>query len=144
MIGSIWSYVQSIIRSESRKAEILRFLLTGTTAVLIQYGFYLLFVTVLQLSPVLSTIISYIISFIANFFLSNLFTFHTNPTKKKFLSFAGSHIINLILQTVLVALFSHYLNSEIALLPAMAICVPCNFVLVRFALKSKYFQSKSH
>lgn len=120
-------------------AEGLRFVITGTIATLIQYGFYLLFLIVCDLSAAIATVISYGLSFVANYFMSNLFTFRTRPGRKNAVSFMVSHFLNLSLQTVLVAGFSQCIHPEYALLPAMAICVPCNFFLIRFALKSRYF-----
>lgn len=125
--------------SDNRKAEGIRFIITGSIATLIQYGCYLLFLMACGVSPVTSTITSYTISFIVNYFLSNKFTFRTQPKRKNALSFFCCHIINLGLQTAFVAIFSRLFNPEYALIPAMAICIPCNFLLVRFALKSKRF-----
>lgn len=131
--------LRSIRKSDSRVAEGLRFIITGVIATALQYAFYLLLLSVCGLKPTVSTVVSYLLSFVANYVLSNLFTFHTRPGKKNAMSFLASHMINLGLQTGLVAIFSRLINPAYALLPAMIICVPCNFFLVRFALKSKYF-----
>lgn len=131
--------VDIVGKSKTRKAEGLRFVITGIIATLFQYGLYLLFLSVCNLPAAISTIISYGLSFAANYFMSNWFTFRTHPNKKNAVSFFVSHVVNLCLQTCLVVLFSQYINSEYALLPAMVICVPCNFFLVRFSLKSKFF-----
>ena len=130
----------ALLITDVRGAEILRFCITGGIATLLQYLFYLMFVVAFAVQPEVSTVLSYGLSFIANFFLSNYFTFRTQPNKKKTVSFAVSHLINLGLQTLLVWVFCHVMPSQYALIPAMAICIPCNFVLVRFALKSKRFQ----
>ncbi|MBD5326633.1 MAG: GtrA family protein [Bacteroides sp.] len=137
---NIFDSLFRIKNSGSRKAEIIRFALVGGIATLLQYLFYLMFVVAFAVQPEVSTVLSYGLSFIANFFLSNYFTFRTQPNKKKTVSFAVSHLINLGLQTLLVWVFCHVMPSQYALIPAMAICIPCNFVLVRFALKSKRFQ----
>lgn len=126
----------SIRKSENHMAEIFRFIITGTIATAIQYGFYLLFIGVCNFTAILSTIISYCISFTANYFISNTFTFHTRPSRKNAVLFLLSHLINLGMQSLLVPIFSQHLTPAYALLPAMAICVPCNFILVRFSLKS--------
>lgn len=133
--------IQYIKDANNKKAEIIRFGVTGVIATCLQYGLYVLFVAILHLSAIVSTVLSYGLSFCANFFLSNFFTFRTSPNGKKAVSFTASHLINLGLQTGLVAIFSHFINPKYALLPAMAICIPCNFFLVRFALKSKLFES---
>lgn len=118
-------------------AEIKRFIIVGSLAVIIQYLSYLFFLTWLKLSAVYSTTISYLISFIINFLLSNKFTFHTNPNTLHTLFFTLSHLINITLQTLLVAMLTLKLNPKISILVAMIICIPTNFILVRLSLKAK-------
>ena len=130
----------SVISSKSKKAQIIRYVITGGFATFLQYAFYLLLVNLTSFAAYVATPVSYLVSLIFNFVLSNLFTFHTKPTKKKALAFVASHMINLGLQTVLVGFFSHLLNKNLALLPAMGICIPVNFILVRFSLTSKWTQ----
>lgn len=45
------------------------------------------------------------------------------------------------LQTGLVAIFKGLVGNTLALLPAMAICVPVNYLLVRYAFTNKHFRS---
>ena len=45
------------------------------------------------------------------------------------------------LQTGLVAIFKGIVGPTLALLPAMAICIPVNYLLVRFAFTSRLFTS---
>lgn len=134
--------IRQIRHSEKKKAEVIRYGITGALATLLQYVIYLMGLNLLGLSPTVSTIVSYGLSFIANFFLSNIFTFRTSPNKVKAVAFTLSHFINLGLQTILVSIFSKIIAPNYALLPAMALCIPCNFLLVRFALKSHRFQSR--
>lgn len=136
---NIGNLLKSISKSENRKAEGLRFVVTGTIATTIQYGFYLLFLSLPGFSAVISTMLSYGISFAVNYIASNLFTFRTRPSRKNAISFLCSHLINFVLQTTLVAFFSNIIRPEYALIPAMIICVPCNFFMVRYALKSHHF-----
>ena len=128
------------LNSDTKLGQILRFGLVGGLATLIQYGIYIIFVDVISIAAVPSTVISYVISFIANFFLSNYFTFHTKPNVKKGLGFALSHLINMGMQVGLVAIFKGIVGNTLALLPAFAICIPINFLLVRVALTHKRFQ----
>lgn len=134
--------LSKLINGESRLSEIIRFGLVGGFATVLQYGMYVVFADAVGLSAVLATMVSYAISFIFNFILSNLFTFHTRPNARKGFGFLVSHAINMGLQVGLVAIFNIFLDKTLALLPAMAICVPINYLLVRFALTSKRFQSK--
>ncbi len=43
------------------------------------------------------------------------------------------------MQTGLVAVFKGIVGPTLALLPALAICVPLNYFMVRFAFKSRHF-----
>lgn len=133
-----------LVTSDTRLGEIIRFGLVGGTATLIQYGMYVLFVNAVRVPAVPSTMISYGISFICNFLLSNYFTFHTRPNAVKGVGFALSHLINMGLQVGLVAIFKGLVGNTLALLPAMAICIPVNYLLVRFALTSKPMERLSH
>lgn len=130
-----------LVKGNSRLSEIIRFGIVGGTCTVLQYGVYVVFVEAVGVKPVLSTMISYAISFIANFFLSSFFTFHSTPNAKKGIGFALSHLVNMGMQVGLVAIFTHIVGQTLALLPAMAICIPCNYLMVRFAFTSRFFQS---
>lgn len=131
-----------MIKSRSKRAEGIRFVMVGGFATVLQYGIYVVFVHAVHVPPVVSTMISYAISFIANFFLSSYFTFRSDPNAKKGLAFTLSHLINMGLQTGFVAIFKGIVGPTLALLPAMVICVPINFFLVRYAFTAKIFQNK--
>lgn len=131
--------LKKLINSNSRFSEIVRFGIVGAIATVLQYGFYVLFVHVFMVKAVPSSMISYALSFIVNFYLSSYFTFHSQPNAKKGLGFTLSHLFNMGLQTGLVAIFQQIVGKTLALLPAMAICVPVNYLLVRFAFTSKLF-----
>ncbi len=134
--------LKKIINSDSRFAEIVRFGIVGGIATILQFGIYVIFVEVIHVKAVPSTIISYALSFIVNFFLSSYFTFHTRPNAKKGLGFTLSHLVNMGLQTGFVAIFQQVVGKTLALLPALAICIPVNYLLVRFAFTSKIFSGK--
>lgn len=131
---------EKLLKSNDSRSEAIRFVAVGGFATVLQYGMYVVFVNAVGTTAVVSTMISYAISFIANFFLSSYFTFHSNPNAKKGLAFTLSHFINMGMQTGLVAIFKGLVGPTLALLPALAICVPVNFFLVRFAFKAKVFQ----
>ncbi|MDE6335015.1 MAG: GtrA family protein [Muribaculaceae bacterium] len=137
--------LKQLINGEGRISEIMRFAMVGGVATVLQYGIYVVFVHAVFNGgkAVVATLISYAISFVANFFLSSYFTFHTRPSAKKGLGFTLSHLINMGLQTGLVAIFKGIVGPTLALLPALAICIPVNYFLVRFAFTSKIFKSRS-
>ena len=122
----------SFISRQSRISEIIRFCIVGGFATLLQYGIYVIFVDAVGVKAVASTIISYAISFIANYILTTLFTFRKKPSSSNILGFIGCHAINMGLQTGLVAIFKGITGDTLALLPALAICVPINYLMVRF------------
>ncbi len=114
--------------------EIIRFGIVGGAATAVHYAIYL--VLVRRLGPSVSYTIGYIISFCINFYLSNRFTFRTNPSLRKGLGFALSHLVNYILHISLLALFLHCgLSGKIAPLAVFAVVIPVNFILVRLSLK---------
>lgn len=137
--------LKQIIYGEGRLSEIVRFAMVGGLATVLQYGIYVVFVHAVFHGgkAVVATLISYAISFVANFFLSSYFTFHKRPNAKRGLGFTLSHLVNMGLQTGLVAIFKGIVGPTLALLPALAICIPVNYLLVRFAFTSRIFKSGS-
>lgn len=133
--------LKKLIFGQGRLSEIIRFGITGGLATVLQIIIYIVFVDAVHVPAVVSTMISYAISFIVNFFLSNYFTFHTRPTTVTTLGFILSHLINMGLQTGLVAIFKEILDPTLAILPALAICIPANYLMVRYALTNKRFQN---
>lgn len=131
--------LKNLIMNDDRRGEVIRFALVGGFCTVLQYGMYVVFYLAVGVPPVVSTIISYAISFVANFLLSSFFTFNSDPNAKKGLAFAASHLINMGMQTGFVAIFKGIVGGTLALLPALAICVPTNYFMVRYAFKSKRF-----
>lgn len=134
--------LKELINGDKRISEIIRFGLVGFFATALQYGIYVIFVNAVGVKAVPSTLISYAISFIANFFLSSYFTFHKKPDAKKGIGFTLSHLINMGLQTGFVAIFQQLIGKTLALLPALAICIPINYLLVRFVFTHDIFSRK--
>lgn len=135
--------LKKLITSDKRISEIIRFGMVGLFATALQYGIYVVFVEAVKVKAVPSTLISYSISFIANFFLSSYFTFHTRPDAKKGIGFTLSHLVNMGLQTGMVAVFQQIVGKTLALLPALGICIPVNYLLVRFVFTHDIFKSKT-
>ena len=110
------TYLKTIISS-----EFFRFVIVGVIATAIHYGVYLLLNQVIPANPAYAA--GYIISFLCNFFLSSRFTF-----RKK-----ASHLVNFLLHMLLLTLFLHLgIRESLAPIPVYCICVPVNFLLVRF------------
>lgn len=135
---------KQMINADNKRGEMLRFAMVGGFCTVLQYGMYVVFVHAVKVPAVVSTMISYGISFIANFILSSLFTFKKKATAGRGLGFTLSHLINMGLQTGLVAIFKGIVGKTLALLPALVICVPANYFMVRFAFRSKFFSRSWH
>ena len=114
--------------------EIVRFGIVGGVATLTQYGVYLLMLY--AVSPTLSNTIGYAVSFLFNFVASTRYTFKVKTNARHGAGFALSHLINYGLQIVMLHLFMALGFSEkLAPVPMFCVCVPINFLLVRFFLK---------
>ena len=133
---------KKLITGNSRISEIIRFGIVGFLATGLQYGLYVVFVNAVGVKAVPSTLISYSISFIANFLLSSYFTFQTRPDTQKGIGFTLSHLVNMGLQTGMVAIFQQIVGKTLALLPALGICIPVNYMLVRYVFTHDFMKNK--
>ena len=114
--------------------EVIRFAIVGGVATLIQYGVYL--VMLHWTSTWIANTIAYIVSFLFNFWGSTRFTFRVKANAKRGAGFAVSHIVNYIMQMATLTLFIWVgVPKQFAPIPMFVICVPANFLLVRFFLK---------
>ena len=121
-------------KSKTTALEAIRFCIVGALAVIIQYVCYRFLLKIC--APVASNTVSYIVSMSANFVLSSLFTFRVKPSAKRLAGFLFSHAINYSLQTAILSAFLYLgMSKKIAPIPVYALCVPTNFLLVRFFLK---------
>ena len=116
--------------------EVLRFGVVGVLATRIQYAVY--WVLIHWLNPSLSMTIGYIISFAFNFLASTRYTFRVKANARRGAGFALSHGVNWLLQMLTLNLFLWLgVSKQWAPIPMFCICVPVNFLLVRFFLKRK-------
>ena len=125
--------------------EILRFGIVGVLATLLQYAIYrgLIFFIPADATParaqVLSSVcmtIGYGISFVFNFFASTRFTFKVEANARRGAGFAFSHAVNYLMQMATLNFFLWIgLSKAWAPVAMFCICVPINFILVRFFLK---------
>ena len=118
------------------KTEFLRFVIVGILATAIQYLFYYLLLR--WLSPTVAFTVGYILSFVFNFIMTSRFTFRAKATVKRGVGFGLSHFVNYLLQIGVLNL-SLYLGipPKLSPLPVYAICIPVNFLLVRFVFKKQ-------
>ena len=125
--------------------EVIRFGIVGGLATVLQYVIYLAMMPVLNhfipqmgdhsLATTANTI-AYIVSFIFNFIASTRYTFKVKANAKRGSGFTLSHVVNYTMQTVCLNLFVGLgLAKQWAMIPTLCICIPVNFLLVRFFLK---------
>ena len=113
-------------QQRQKLGEVVRFGIVGVLATLLQYAIYT--VLLLWCSPSLSMTVGYILSFIFNFIVE------TNARHGA--GFALSHVVNYLLQMATLNFFLWIgVSKTLAPIPMFCICVPVNFVLVRFFLK---------
>lgn len=121
-------------QKRQKLGEVVRFGIVGVLATLLQYAIYT--VLLLWYSPSLSMTVGYILSFIFNFIASTRFTFKVATNARHGAGFALSHVVNYLLQMATLNFFLWIgVSKTLAPIPMFCICVPVNFVLVRFFLK---------
>lgn len=121
-------------RKKTKLLEIVRFGVVGIIATAVQYVVYIALLNVLGHN--VANTLGYIVSFVFNFFASTYFTFKVKASAKRGAGFALSHLVNYGLQMATINFFVFIgVPQKLAPLPMFAVCVPINFVLVRFFLK---------
>lgn len=119
--------------------EVVRFGITGVASTLVTYAVY--YLCLLWLNPTLSFTIGYIVAMIVNYILTTSFTFKVKANKKNAAGFVISNAINYGLCTLFLNFFIWIgVSKKIAPIPMYAICIPLNFLIVRFVMKEKIKQ----
>lgn len=127
--------LHSLNNSDKKTAEFLRFCINGCLAVCIQYGVYWALLHFGAEKNIAFTT-GYIVSFAYNFIATSYWTFHSRPTWKRFTGFAGSHVVNYLVQIVFLNAFCWLgFTEKISGLLAMAAAVPINYVILHFIYK---------
>ena len=125
--------------------EVMRFGIVGGLATVLQYVIYLAMMPVLahfipkmgdHTMATTSNTIAYVVSFIFNFIASTRYTFKVKANAKRGAGFTLSHVVNYSMQTLCLNLFVGLgMLKQWAMIPTLCICIPINFLLVRFFLK---------
>ncbi len=116
--------------------EVIRFVVVGILAATIQYLVYLLLWR--STSPGIANTIGYVVSFIFNYFATTYFTFHVKVSASRGAGFAFSHLVNYTLQMVSLQFFIWLgVPKDYAPIPMFCVCVPVNFLLVRYFVKTR-------
>lgn len=111
--------------------RLFRFGITGVISSLIHYGAYCLML--LWTGTTVAYTIGYLVGLCCNYVLTTYFTFQRKPNKHNALGFAGSHLLNYLLEIGLLEFFLWLsVDKFIAPILVMTIAVPINFLLLRF------------
>lgn len=125
----------------SRIGEVLRFGVVGVLATVLQYAIY--WVLLRWAGASLSLAVGYAVSFVFNFVASTRYTFRVKANASRGAGFALSHVVNFLLQMTTLNLFIWLgVSRELAPVPMFCVCVPVNFILVRFFLKKEWRKKK--
>ena len=129
------------IKKKEGTGQFIRFCINGVIAAAIHYGVY--FLLQLWIDVNIAYTAGYLISFIYNFIATNYFTFHTSPTWKNFMGFAGSHGVNYFLHIILFNIFlwmgvHHLIAPPLVMLVAMLVQFTIlHFVFNRWGKKNE-------
>lgn len=140
------NFLNNISGDRRRKlGEMVRFGIVGVAATLLQYAIYYALVQfVADGMPAarqhfwtsVAMTVGYALSFVFNFFASTRFTFRVKANAKRGAGFLFSHCVNYLLQMLTLNLFLWVgVPKALAPIPMFCVCVPVNFLLVRFSLK---------
>ena len=126
----------------SRIGEVLRFGVVGVLATVLQYAIY--WVLLRWAGASLSLAVGYAVSFVFNFVGSTRYTFRVKANASRGAGFVLSHVVNFLLQMATLNLFIWLgVSRDLAPVPMFCVCVPVNFILVRFFLKKEWRKKKS-
>ncbi len=123
-----------IERYKEMAGQFLRFGIVGVVATAVHYGVYYLLLPFW--SHNLSYTVGYFLSFIMNYLLTTAFTFRAKRSYGSGIGFAACHAFNYLLQMALLNLFIYIgIQKVFAPIPVYCICIPTNFLMVRWVMK---------
>ena len=119
--------------------RLVRFGITGGVSSLIHYGAYC--VALMWMGVATAYTVGYLVGLVCNYVLTTFFTFQRHPSRGNALGFIGSHVLNYVLEILLLELFLWMgLGELIAPIVVMLIVVPINFLLLRYV----FIHAKKH
>ena len=120
--------------NKDRLGEVIRFSITGVASTVTTYIVY--YICLFWLNPTVSFTFGYIVAMCVNYLLTTAFTFKVKATAKNAVGFLISNGINYVLCAFFLNLFIWCgVGEKIAPIPMYAICIPINFVIVRFIMR---------
>lgn len=127
--------VNNILNSHRQKiGEVIRFGITGVVSTIVTYAVY--YILLFWLNPTVSFTIAYLIAMVVNYLMTTSFTFKVKANKKNATGFVVSNIINYALCALFLNFFIWLgVAEKWAPIPMYMICIPLNFIIVRYVMK---------
>ena len=114
--------------------EMIRFAIVGTLVTVIHYVVYWLLQLLIDVN--IAWTAGYIAGFVFNYYMSARYIFREKANIKNGAGFGVAHLVNYVLQMVLLNVFIKIgLSPSMAPVGVYAISIPVNFLLVRFVFK---------
>ena len=114
--------------------EMFRFVITGGISTIVTYVIY--YACLSFTNPTIAFLIGYVVAFVVNYLLTITFTFQVKASAKNGLGFIVTNIINFFLCELVLNIFIYIgVSKQWAPIPMYAVCVPINFIFVRFVMK---------
>lgn len=133
-----WNFCWDIYH---KKEELWNYLIVGGLTTLVSIGTYALSSKVFGINYVVSNIISWICAVIFAYFTNRWFVFHSqNPHKiKEFISFVGSRVLTLLLDTGLMILFIEIIKMDdlLAKILVQVVIVIANYIISKLIVFKK-------
>lgn len=126
--------IKEYVTNHPHLGEFMRFGVTGVVSTITNYCVYYLLLW--WLGPTLSFTVAYLVAMLVNYIMTTAFTFRVNANVKNGMGFVVSNVINYGLNVGFLHLFIWLgVPTTWAPVPMYAICVPINFVLVKYVMK---------
>jgi len=121
-------------RYREMAGQLLRFGIVGVVATAVHYAIYYLLLPFL--SHNIAYTVGYLLSFVMNYLLTTAFTFRARRSIGNGVGFAACHVVNYLMQVLLLNLFIYIgVSKVLAPLPVYCICIPTNFLMVRWVMR---------
>ena len=117
-----------------RYKELVRFGITGIVSTIVTYIVYYICLTFTN--PTIAFLIGYLVAFVINYIMTLTFTFKVKASPKNGVGFVVSNVINFLLCEFFLNIFiSIGVAKQWAPIPMYVVCIPINFLLVRYVMK---------
>lgn len=128
----MWNY----INRRNKKGEFIRFIITGTLGVCVQYAIYWPLCEMIDVNWAYS--IAMLFYVVVNFLLTTYFTFKEQPNFKKTSGYLAQQGLNYSMQIIFLNLFIWMgISKELAPIPVFVLILPINFIILRLVFKRK-------